>query len=211
MPVAMLSLLDIDLNIISSSRKRFSKKIFHNIEIKLLRIGQNATKINEFYIELRFLQKMICHNIKEFKKINQKAISTLFARCMIVTLAGNVIFAVEILIGKININVKVVIFFIILFHIFVIMTIVFHLVVSCKNIYNCSHLYLYSYIYLSKHYKIQTLFNFFRLANFLEVIHTRKKFAFSSAALGKITIRSVIAFIPLYTSFIMKVIPLIPK
>ena len=54
-------------------------------------------------------------------------------------------------------------------------------------------------------------FNFFKQNAFLEVCHTKTKFAFALTVLGKISCKMLLRFAIVYSSFLMTLIPFLKE
>lgn len=173
--------------------------------------SRSESKLRIFYINLRNGQKLFVHSLKELKEFNDFCISTFFTRSVVTTFAGSIIFGVESMIGKSTIRTRFFMILTVVCQTIILLFFVSYILSNSMKLYDHSKSYLNTSTHLLMNFRSRSLVLYTRLCLFSEIIHTKKKYYCTIGPLGKITQRAILGLIPLYTSFIMSLIPLVEK
>ena len=195
--------------LLSTVRNRFFKYFFPNLNERLLEAVENQEKMELFHKQIRFGRRIFVHSIKESDNINRNAFAKAYFRSAITLTVSHIISIVIVMISKHTVHMKLFLLAVIFINCLSMLGTAYLGFKSTKNIYSHSLSYNHICVFLSQHYMKTFTLPCLRLSHFIEMVHNKKQFAFSVGPLGKVTPRAICAFVPVYVSLVLNLIPLL--
>ena len=141
--------------------------------------------------------------------INRAGVQNVFTISVVCNFLANIIFILELIIGKMEKIFQAWMILIIVFQIVIMSVPCLYFMISSERLYRPAKSFLKCFILISKRNSQIPRSKYIHLALFIEKITNKKKFAFSLGMIGKINRKNMFNIFPVYSSLIMTVLPLI--
>ena len=170
---------------------------------------------NDIVRRLMFYRFVYNDNFLSFSNLNKQAFSTEIAKSFMLNVASNTILIIHINKTLMHMHMSILLWFIevAILQIVGVSTDIGMLISARSDLYRSKNHILQLILDTSRLRKknIRDVYYQICLNNFVQIVHTKNMFAFTLGSFGKVTKRSLVAYIPMYTSFMMMMFAYISK
>jgi len=159
---------------------------------------------------LKYGKNQFMFVLTKYVYANHNLVNRLFFVSVSSVFISNIVFIIELFIGNSRYAFKIWLLIIIIFEFLMCFISTICLIYFCEKPYKFSRIYYRNFVIVTKNYYIN-IGNYIKSALFIELIITKKKFSFSLGCFGRMTRKNLLNFLPIHSSLIMFVLPLIYK